>query len=169
MLYPGTLVGGVLLLCRKAVGVFYSLSRLGNSSIWTIDSTLSDTTNPGQRGPGSIVNEEVHRITQSSSITETSSSHCLASYKGHSLVGSYQSPKEQPTGQAFMLGFRVLVVPKYPRDFHVPYLHDKLWFVHMSLICIRKNSFVYLFLLLPSVMTAGGVKLQTAQGKRLYN
>ena len=30
--YPGHSLGGVLPLCREAVGVFYSLSRLGNTS-----------------------------------------------------------------------------------------------------------------------------------------
>ena len=53
--------------------------------MWTIDGTLPGTTTPGQRGPESDGNERVLRITQSSSITGTSPSHCLVSYPGHSL------------------------------------------------------------------------------------
>ena len=35
-----------------------------NSSIWLIDRTISDTTTPGQSGPGSDGNEGVLRIPQ---------------------------------------------------------------------------------------------------------
>ena len=61
------------------------------SSIWPIDRTLSGATNPDQSGPGSDGNEEVLRIHQSSSITETSPSDCLVPYPRHSLRESYHS------------------------------------------------------------------------------
>ena len=77
------------------------------SSIWPIDRTLSDTTTPDQSGPGSNDNEWVLWIPQSSSITGTSASDCLASYAGHSLGESLiplQKSNQcilqpQPTGQ----------------------------------------------------------------------
>ena len=56
-----------------------------NSSIGPIDKTLSGTTTPSQRGPGSDGNEGVFHIPQSSSITGTSPSDCLESYPG--LIG----------------------------------------------------------------------------------
>ena len=55
------------------------------SYIWPINRTLSGTTTPDQNGPESGGNERVLRIPQSSSITGTSTSDCLASYLGHSL------------------------------------------------------------------------------------
>ena len=45
--------------------------------------TLSGATIPGQNEPGSDGNEEVIRISQSSSITGTSPSACFVSYPGH--------------------------------------------------------------------------------------
>ena len=57
------------------------------SSISPIDRTLSGTTTPGQRGPGSNGNEGVLHISQSSNITGASPSDCLESYPGHSLGG----------------------------------------------------------------------------------
>ena len=48
---------------------------------------LSGAITPGQSGPGSDGNEGVLRIPQRSSIAGTSSSDCLVSYPGHSLVG----------------------------------------------------------------------------------
>ena len=66
------------------------------SSIWPIDRTLSGVTTPGQSGSGSDGNEGELCIPQSSSITGTSSSDCLVSYSGHSLVGgSYPSAEKQ--------------------------------------------------------------------------
>ena len=62
---------------------------MSNSSIWPIDRTLSGATTLDQSGPGSDGNEGVLCIPQSSSIAEASSSYCLMSYTGHSLVGSY--------------------------------------------------------------------------------
>ena len=71
------------------------------SSIWPIDRTLSDATILGQSGPGSDGNKRVLRISQSSSMTGTSSWDCLVSYPGHSLgavpicrseVGVFYSP-----------------------------------------------------------------------------
>ena len=50
---------------------------------------LSDTTTPGQSGPGINGNEGVLRILQSSSITGASPSDCLVSYPGHSWGWSY--------------------------------------------------------------------------------
>ena len=57
------------------------------SSIWTIDSTLSGTTTPGQSGLRSNGKEGVLCIPQNSSITGTSPSDCLVSYSGHLLGG----------------------------------------------------------------------------------
>ena len=44
---------------------------------------LSGATNPGQSGPGSDENERVLHIPESSRITETTPTDCLASYPGH--------------------------------------------------------------------------------------
>ena len=49
------------------------------SSIWPIDRTLSSAATPCQNWPGSIGNEDVLHIPQSSSITEASPSDCLVS------------------------------------------------------------------------------------------
>ena len=62
------------------------------SSIWPLDRTQSGATTPGQSGRGSDSNEGVLRIHQSSSITGTSRSDCLASYQDTRWrVGSYSS------------------------------------------------------------------------------
>ena len=58
---------------------------MSNSSIWPIDRTLSGANTPGKSGPESDGNEGVLYITQSSNITEASSSDCLVSYLGHLL------------------------------------------------------------------------------------
>ena len=65
------------------------------SSIWPIDRTLSGATTLGQSEPGRNGNDGVLRIPQSPSITGASSSDCLVSYPGHSLVGSYLSAEKQ--------------------------------------------------------------------------
>ena len=66
------------------------------SSIWLIDRALSGATIPGQSRHGSDGNEGLLRIPQSSSITETSPSDFLVSYRTHSLeVGSYSSAEMQ--------------------------------------------------------------------------
>ena len=57
------------------------------SSIWSIDRTLSGATTLSQSEPGSDSNEGVLHIPQSSSITGTSPSDCLASHRGHSWRG----------------------------------------------------------------------------------
>ena len=54
------------------------------TSIWPIDSTLSDATTPGQSGPGSNGNKRVLHVSQSSSITEASPSDWLVWHQGHS-------------------------------------------------------------------------------------
>ena len=54
------------------------------SSIWPRDRTLSGASTPGQIGPCSDGNEQLLRISQSSSITGTSTSNCLVSLSGHS-------------------------------------------------------------------------------------
>ena len=64
----------------------------------------SGATIPGQSGPGSNSNEGVLRIPQSSSITETSPSDCLASYPGHSWGGSYPSAEVQSVYSTAQLG-----------------------------------------------------------------
>ena len=65
------------------------------SSNWLIDRTLPGATTPGQSRPWSDGSEGVLRITQSSSITGTSRSDCLVSYRGHSLGESYPSAEIQ--------------------------------------------------------------------------
>ena len=64
-------------------------------SNFPIDRILSDATFLGQSGSGSNGNESVLRISQSSSITGTSSSDCLVPYPGHSLWEFYPSAKKQ--------------------------------------------------------------------------
>ena len=64
---------------------------MSNSSIWSIDRTLSGATIMGQNGPGSNGNEGVISTPQISSITGTSPSDCLVSYQGHFWVVSYSS------------------------------------------------------------------------------
>ena len=59
---------------------------MSNSFIWPIMRTLSGVTTQGQSGPASNGNEEVFRIPQIPSITQTSLSDCLVSYPEHSLV-----------------------------------------------------------------------------------
>ena len=68
---------------------------MSNSSIWSIDRTLSGATTPDQSGHGGNGNEEVLRIPQSSCITEASLSDCLMSYPGHLLWESYLSAEMQ--------------------------------------------------------------------------
>ena len=65
------------------------LSKPRFISIWPIDKTLPGATTLGQNWPGSSGSEGVHRIPQSSSITETSPSDCLVSYPEHSLGWSF--------------------------------------------------------------------------------
>ena len=57
------------------------------SAIWPIGRILSGATTTCQSGPGSKSNEGVLCIPKSSCITRASSSDCLVSYPGHSLVG----------------------------------------------------------------------------------
>ena len=59
---------------------------MSNSSIWYIDRTQTDSTTPGQSGPGSGGNNKVLRIPWSSSITGASPADCLVSYLGHLYV-----------------------------------------------------------------------------------
>ena len=68
---------------------------MSNSSIWVIDRTLSGATILSQSGPGSNDNKRVLLIPESSSITGASSSDCLVSYLGHSLVVGYSSAEMQ--------------------------------------------------------------------------
>ena len=69
-----------------------------NSSIRSINETLTDTTTLDKSGPGSYVNEGILYIPQSSR-TEASPRNYLESYQGYcSLVeegGSYSSAKMQ--------------------------------------------------------------------------
>ena len=57
---------------------------MSNSSIWTIDRTLSGATTPSQSGPGSDGNEGLFHIPQTSGITGASLADCLVSYSGYS-------------------------------------------------------------------------------------
>ena len=52
---------------------------MSNSSIWSIDRTLSGATTPGQSELGSNAKEGVIHMPQSFSITEASQSECLVS------------------------------------------------------------------------------------------
>ena len=67
---------------------------MSNSSIRPIDRPISDATTPGQNGSGSNGNKGVLHISQSSR-TGASSSDCLMSYPGHSVVGSYPTAEIQ--------------------------------------------------------------------------
>ena len=68
---------------------------MSNTSIRSIDRTLSGVTTPGKSGPGSDVNEEVLHIPQCPCITGASTSDCLRSYPGHLLGKSYPSAEKQ--------------------------------------------------------------------------
>ena len=96
------------------------------SSIQPIHRTLSGATTPGQNGPGSDGNKGVLRIPQSSSITATSPSDCLASYQGHLLVGVlplsreavgvfYNPPPRQLSIQVHVDCFKILEFLKIPQ------------------------------------------------------
>ena len=65
------------------------------SFIWPIDCNLSNATIPGERGLGSDGNEGMLCIPQSSGITGTLPSDCLASYPEHSLWGLTPSAEVQ--------------------------------------------------------------------------
>ena len=86
-----------------------------NSSICSIDRTLSGTTSLGQNRPGS--NEVILHIPQSSSITRASLSDCLVSYLGHSLGESNPSAEMQlvysaaPADWADILIYKINSVP----------------------------------------------------------
>ena len=58
------------------LAICFHIVKMSNSSIWSIDKTLSGATTLGQSGPGSDGNEGVLRIPQSSSITVASPSEC---------------------------------------------------------------------------------------------
>ena len=85
--YQDTRWGWGLTLCREAVSVFYSPSRLVN---WLIDRTLSGATTPSLSGPGSNDNEGVLHIPPNCN-TGGLPSDGLMSYPGQSLQESYPS------------------------------------------------------------------------------
>ena len=64
---------------------------MSNSSIRSIDRTLSGATTAGQSWPGRNANEGLLQISQSYSYTGASLSDCLILYPGQSLVVSYPS------------------------------------------------------------------------------
>ena len=68
---------------------------MSDSSIWTIDRTLSGATIPSQSGPWSDGNDGVLHIPQISSITGASPADCLVLYPEHSLEESYPSAEMQ--------------------------------------------------------------------------
>ena len=67
--------------------IYLHLVKWSNSSIWSMDGTLSGTTTPGQSEPMSNSNERVLHIPQSSR-TGTSPPDSLVPYRGH-LFESY--------------------------------------------------------------------------------
>ena len=71
--------------CRTDLfqAILFSISTQFRS-IWPIERTLSSANNPGLSWPGSDGNEGVHRILQSSTITEASPSDFLVSYPRNS-------------------------------------------------------------------------------------
>ena len=81
-----------------------------NSSILTIDRTLSGATTPGQSGPRSNEKGEFLRLPQSSSITGASPSDCLVSYTGHSF-GRYLTPLQRCN--------RCILLPQLTRLFNL--------------------------------------------------
>ena len=68
---------------------------MSNSSIWPINTTLSNATTPGESGSESNANEWLLHIPEGSSITGPSPLDCLVSYIGHPLVGWYPSVEMQ--------------------------------------------------------------------------
>ena len=79
-----------LVLCltiQSSINYVFALILNVKQFYWPIDKTLSSATILGLSGPGSIGNEEIPCISQSSCITGTSPSDCLMSYAGHSLAG----------------------------------------------------------------------------------
>ena len=75
-----------------------------------MDRALSDTTIPGQSGPGSNGNEGALRIPQISTIPGTSPLDCLVSYPGHSLVGSYPSAEKQSVYSTAPAGWAIIIL-----------------------------------------------------------
>ena len=73
----------------------FKCSKWLNISFWPIDRTLTGTSTQGHSGSGSNWNEGVLCISQSSSITEASTSNCFVSYLGHLLGESYSSIEMQ--------------------------------------------------------------------------
>ena len=74
---------------------------------------LSGTPTPGQSELRSNNNERVHRIPQSSSITEASPSDCLVSYPEHSLGESYPSAEIHLVYSAFSVDWARSVKVSY--------------------------------------------------------
>ena len=64
---------------------------MSNSSIWSIDRTLSGATSPGLSGAGSDSIEGVPRIPQISNITVASPSGCLVGGRESYLSAKMQS------------------------------------------------------------------------------
>ena len=74
--------------------ILLELSKMSNSSIRSIERTISGSTTLNQGGPGSKCNECVLHIPQSSK-TGALPSDSLMSYTGHSLGESYRSAEIQ--------------------------------------------------------------------------
>ena len=81
---------------------------MSNSSIWSINRTLSGSSTPSQHGSGSNSNEGVLCSSQSSSITGPSPWDCLVSYQGHSLGESYLSAEVQLVYSAAPVDWAIL-------------------------------------------------------------
>ena len=77
-----------LFVCTQLNG--FKQSKWLSINNWPLDETLTDTTTPGQSGPGSNVNE-VFQIPQSSR-TGASPSYGLVSYSEHSLRRKGHTP-----------------------------------------------------------------------------
>ena len=113
---------------------------------------LSGATTLGQSGPGSDGKKGVLRIPQSSSITGTSPSDCLASYLGHSLLrgGSYPSVEMQSVYSTAPADWAIMVtvncwycweILRFVSDsfFFLPHLLVIFLFVHWSCIGIKNG------------------------------
>ena len=83
---------------------------MSNISNWPADRDLSGTTILSQSGPGTVGNEGLLHISQSSRITEASSSDCLVLYPRHSLRESYSSAEMQSVYSTALANFIVLTI-----------------------------------------------------------
>ena len=117
-----------------------------NSSIWSIDRTLSDVHTTSQSRPGSKGNEEILRIPQSSSITRASPLDCFVSYPEHSLERFNPSEEIQSVYSAAPVDWAWLLLESVTCDLRKLPLNSpvnvrkKLWICKISCNMILRES-----------------------------